>query len=88
MIPTECRRCGQKLFLLGEGRDVCERCRLGRTVLPEATAEPVDPLESGPEVPCVGCGRTTVEGHESLRVALADGYCLGCRVRGLHLLGG
>jgi hypothetical protein len=87
---AHCIRCGQALLLLAEERTVCERCRLGRTVFPEETAaweaeELAATPEPAPVVPCAGCGRTTVEGHPSLHVSLADGYCLGCRVQGRHL---
>lgn len=85
-IPTRCKRCRQKLLLLAEGRDVCERCRMGRTTFPETAAvEQAVALEPEP-TPCSGCGRTTVEGHETLRLALANGYCLRCRVDNRHLV--
>lgn len=40
-LPRTCAKpgCGQKLMLLSPGRDVCERCRLGRTVMPKTEAE-------------------------------------------------
>ena len=85
MTATRCKRCSQKLLLLAPGRDVCERCRMGRTASPEtASVEQAVALELEP-TPCAGCGRTTVEGHETLRLALADGYCLRCRVDSHHL---
>jgi len=84
-IPAKCVRCDQKLFLLAEGRDVCERCRMGRTVFPETAAVEQQP-EPPTSTPCSGCGRITVEGHETLRLTLAEGYCLGCRVQGRHLV--
>jgi hypothetical protein len=83
-------RCGPALLVLAEERTVCERCRLGRTVLSEETAareaeEQAAKPEPAPVVPCAGCGRTTVEDHPTLNVSLADGFCLGCRVQGRHL---
>jgi hypothetical protein len=35
-------------------------------------------------VPCIGCGRATVDGEES-RLPLAGGWCLCCRLDGRHL---
>jgi hypothetical protein len=86
--PTECIRCGQALLLRIEGRDVCERCRLGRTRLPgDATDAVADEQEKAADrPPCAGCGRTEAEdvnGRYIVAVAI-DGYCLSCRVQGLR----
>ncbi|HEY1971578.1 MAG TPA: hypothetical protein VGH89_26730 [Pseudonocardia sp.] len=70
-----------------EGREQCERCRLGRTPTPEQLAEDSAGAASEPEIvrpPCLSCGR--VQAEEGYIVAVAiDGYCLSCRVQGLHL---
>jgi hypothetical protein len=86
--PTNCNRCDQPLLIRIEGRDVCERCRLGRTRLPcDATDTVTDEQEKPTErPPCVGCGRTSAEdvnGRYIVAVAI-DGYCLSCRVQGFH----
>ena len=82
-IPTHCELCGQRLCLLVAGRSVCERCRMGLTVRPAEVGEslPSRPVEQ--RRPCRGCGRTELDSGGV--VALADGYCLLCRLDGLHL---
>ena len=80
--PTNCIRCGQKLLLLAPGREVCERCRMGRSRLPGPANVASAPVEEKPAVPCAGCGRTTTDIGGPL--PLADGYCLSCRVQGRH----
>jgi hypothetical protein len=85
-VPTHCGRCGQALTLRCEGRELCERCRLGRT----PTAEQAEDSAAGatePEIirpPCRGCGRVKADAGYIVAVAI-DGYCLSCRVQGLHL---
>lgn len=78
-----CERCGQKQFLLVPGRTVCERCRMGRTIIPDTASEAVTVVQRPVEA-CAGCGRTEVDGRPGLRLTLADRYCLGCRVQGVH----
>jgi hypothetical protein len=34
--------------------------------------------------PCAGCGRITVADDGSSALTLAEGYCLFCRVLGMH----
>jgi hypothetical protein len=87
--PTNCSRCDQPLLIRIEGRDVCERCRLGRTRFPGEATDAVTDEQEQPAVrpPCVGCGRTEAEevnGRYIVAVAI-DGYCLSCRVQGFHL---
>lgn len=85
--PTECIRCGQALLLRVEGRDVCERCRLGRSRLPsdDATDSSDDAQEKPADrPPCNGCGRTKAEDGSYLVAVAIDGYCLSCRIQGLH----
>lgn len=85
-LPTTCEGCGQPLLLRAPGRTRCERCRLGRA--PGQEAEPSAEAEQEgsaelPPVPCAGCGQVETEWNN--RRALADGYCLPCRLDGKHL---
>jgi hypothetical protein len=83
-VPTHCELCGQRLCLLVAGRSVCERCRMGLTVRPaEAGESPSSTGHVQQRRPCRGCGRTELESGGV--IALADGYCLLCRLDGLHL---
>jgi hypothetical protein len=90
-LPTECVRCGQALLLRVEGRDVCERCRLGGShLLTDGAAHASDAEEQekpAERPPCTGCGRTRAEDGSYLVAVAIDGYCLSCRVQGLHLGG-
>jgi hypothetical protein len=86
-IPTQCRRCTQPLLLLSLGRNICERCRLGRSVLPESMhteGHPASKAERPPAVatPCLGCGCVTQD--NGARMPMADGYCLSCGLDGLR----
>jgi hypothetical protein len=82
-VPTECVRCGQRLLLLAEGREVCERCHLGHpsgeVVVETRKAKP-------PAIPvaCSGCGRDVLEDGVT-PVPVAEGYCLSCRLDGVHV---
>ena len=84
-VATECSKCGQRLLLQKPDRDVCARCELGRggdygaVVIETRKARPL----VAPE-PCTGCGRSTVDGEDT-RLPLADGWCLSCRLDGVHL---
>ncbi|WP_028937726.1 hypothetical protein [Pseudonocardia spinosispora] len=90
---TECTRCGQPLTLISPGRDVCERCRLGRTAEAGQAAEVAKAAAAaeaeakaaiaGARQPCKSCGRSETDAGHVLGVA--DGYCLSCRVEGKHL---
>ncbi|HEY2205948.1 MAG TPA: hypothetical protein VGH99_15860 [Pseudonocardia sp.] len=86
--PTECSRCGQRLYLLAEGRDVCERCRLGRSGDQRVNADGTASEATGKTVrqACVGCGRTETD-QGGFPLAVADGYCLSCRVQRAHAAG-
>ena len=82
-VPTKCGKCGQRLMLLIEGRDICERCRLGRTHEQAPENADAEPKEEAPPVPCKACNRTHDE-ERGYRIPLADGYCLSCRVLKRH----
>lgn len=85
-LPTDCEQCGQKLLLRAPGRTRCERCRLGRSRRAEDSGADDGAREQAaelPAVPCAGCHRTETEWNN--RLALADGYCLTCRLNGAHL---
>ncbi|GAA5164543.1 hypothetical protein GCM10023321_53140 [Pseudonocardia eucalypti] len=86
-LPSTCEGCGQPLLLRAPGRTRCERCRLGHAPdqqreEPSDEAEPEREAER-PPVACAGCGQTETEWNN--RRALADGYCLPCRLDGKHL---
>jgi hypothetical protein len=82
-FPTECVRCGQRLLLLAAGREVCERCHLGHpsgeVVVETRKAKPL-----AIPVACSGCGREVLDDGVT-PVPVADGYCLSCRLDGVHL---
>lgn len=62
----------------------CQRC--GRPHLTGVDGGTTAPRNATPveRAPCAGCGRITVADDGSSALTLAEGYCLFCRVLGMH----
>lgn len=74
--------CGEPILFKPAERTVCGRCELWGPPVPVVASVGRVLVERTP-VACAGCGRSVVDG-EATALPLADGYCLGCRLDGVH----
>lgn len=81
--PARCSKCGEPLLLRAPGRELCQLCWSGKERKGQPTAPERQPARTD-AIPCKGCGRAHSDHVDGYLLALADGYCLACRLDGRH----
>lgn len=84
---NRCDLCNKQLYVTAPVRTRCDQCvRYGA---PLELAPPIREFGAKADVvavPCTGCARDVLE--DGTPVPSADGYCLSCRLDGLHKAAG
>lgn len=81
-LENRCDLCDKPLFVTSPVRTRCDQCvRYGPPEEITLKIREFGTKEDATRSPCAGCGRTALEDGVT-PIALADGYCLGCRLDG------